>query len=268
MAFLKVGIHENLVLSSDTKINDKGTLELAIKTVEDPNALLNAFENNTTFQSMGSSFRFYPPSLKNFEGDLKTAPEIAQEVLKMRHQLMQYALLFGTKEVAQDAIGGMKLFEGIGIVPEDYAKAIQQLNGEEFLGKVVTNLCTKFVAYLGAQNAYDGTVRFRQKFLRQSKAKNYAVISKSDFDVWIEPMDVTKEASKVAFSEYEVKGGYNNPDPVSSDGSDATVEDANKAKSLFAAPTDAASAGTDKAPNAAGDVAETASKPDLFAPKE
>ena len=59
MALIKVGIHENLVLTSDTQINEHGTLELGMKTLEDPNALINAFEANTTFTEMKSSFRFY-----------------------------------------------------------------------------------------------------------------------------------------------------------------------------------------------------------------
>lgn len=237
MALIKVGIHENLTLSSKSQINDKGTLELAIKSVESPDALMDAFEGNDTYTSMESSFRFYPPNMEDFDGNKKTAAEVASDVLKMRHQLIQYAKLFATKEEVDEVIGGLAMFGGLGIPNEEIKKALAMFNNEDFTKKVVTNLCTIFLNFLKSKNAFDGTVKFRHKFLRQSKAKNYAVIPTSDFDVWVESMDIPKEASKIAFSEYEIKNGKDNGDPVSSSGSDTNPEDANKAASLFNAPS-------------------------------
>lgn len=263
MALIKVGIHENLVLSDESKINDKGTLELCVKSVQDPNALLNAFENNTTFNEMKSSFRFYPPNMTDFEGRTKTAPEIAQELLRMRHQLMQYALLYATKAEVETAIGGLAMFEGLGIPKEDMAKAINQFTDENFTKKVVTNLCTKFLEFLRSKNAFNGQVTFRQKFLRQSKAKNYATIPLSDFDVWIEPMSVPKDASKVAFTDYEIKNGKHLDHPVASTDAETSAEDANKAQQLFSAP---AENGEEKTPqNNVPDTSDAvASQPNLF----
>ena len=236
MALIKVGIHDNLILSAESKINDKGTLELAIQSIQDPNALLNAFESNETFSEMKSSFRFYPPNMKDFEGRTKTSAEVAQEVLRMRHQLIQYAMLFGTKEEVTEAIGGLAMFKGLGIPDDQIQNALTQFDQEEFTKKVVTNLCTRFLEYLRAKDAFNGKTPFRQKFLRQSKAKNYAIIPTSDFDVWIEPMDVPKEASKIAFTEYEIEKGKNLSHPVASTDSETSAEDANNAKSLFDAP--------------------------------
>jgi hypothetical protein len=252
MALIKVGIHENLTFSDKSQINDKGTLELCIKSVDDPNALLNAFTSSEAFTLMESSFRFYPPNMKDFDQNMKTAAEIAQDVLKLRAQFLTYAKMVATKEEAEKALGGLAMFKGLGI-PDDKVKgAIAMFNQEEFMKKVVTNLSTLFLEFLKAKKAFTGQILFRHKFLRQSKAKNYAVIPTSDFDTWVESMDIPKDASKIGFSEWEVKNGKDNPDPVSSDSSSSTAADANKASTLFAAP-------------AATDPVADNSQPDLFA---
>ena len=76
MALIKVGIQENLIITDKSKINDKGTLELAIKAIQPPDALLTAFEGDSTFASMESSFRFYPPNMDDFDGNVKTSAEV------------------------------------------------------------------------------------------------------------------------------------------------------------------------------------------------
>jgi len=233
MALISVGIHENLVLSDKTKINEHGTLELAIKAEEGDEAVFAALQNNTVVQSMESSFRFYPPNLLTYETkEPRTAAEIAKGLSILRHQFMEYAKLYGTKEEAEAAIGGLKMFEGLGIPQEDLPKAFRALTNEEFLKKVTNNLSKKFYNYLKAKNAFDGSVKFRQKFLRQSKAKNFATISKSTFDTWIEPMSIPKEQSKIAYSEYEITNGKNNPDPASASASQSEAAEV-KAASLF-----------------------------------
>jgi hypothetical protein len=259
MALIKVGIHENLMLSDKTVINDKGTLELSIKSVEDPNALLNAFESNSTFTAMESSFRFYPPSMKDFNQVTKSSAEVAAEILKLRHQLLTYARLYAPKEEVDAALGGLAMFKGLGIADDKIKAALAMFDKEDFVHTVVTNLCTLFVSFLKSKNAFSGKVLFRHKFLRQSKTKNYAVIPTSDFDVWIESMDVPKDASKVEFSAWEIKEGKHLDNPVSSDASAATVDDANRAKDLFA-PAAATEESKDESTNTG--------QPDLFAKQE
>lgn len=254
MALIKVGIHENLMISDKTKINDKGTLELCIKAVQSPDALLDAFSSNETFNPMESSFRFYPPSMKDFDQNLKTSAEIGQEILKLRHQLLTYAKLYATKEEAEKALGGLAMFKGMGIADDQIKKALTMFDQEEFVKKIVTNLCTLFVEFLKQKKAFSGKVLFRHKFLRQSKAKNYAVIPSSDFDTWVETMDIPKDASKIAYSDWEKENGKDNPDPVSSTPAASSAEDANKASALFSAP-----AKNKPAEEVAGD----ANKPDL-----
>ena len=236
MGLIQVGIHENLKLSSDTKVNEHGTVELVIESAGGGNAVLAAFTANTTFSPMKSSLRFYPPNMTTFDKTVKTSTEIAADLLKMRYQFTQYALLFATKEKVEAAIGGLEMFKGLGIPDDQLPAAIERLTNEEFTHKVCTNLGTKFVAFLAANNAYSSAVPFRQKFLRQSKDKNYAIIPNSDYDTWIESMQIPKSASKIAYSKWEIENKKN--DPAASIGDAPEVKaDVNKAKNLFGGAT-------------------------------
>lgn len=233
MALIKVGIHENLSLSAKTKINEHGTLELVIGTVESETALMDAIMNNTVIDKMESSLRFYPPSLTDFEKNKKSAADIGKELLVMRYQFMQYALLFSTEEVVNKELGGVAFLEGLGIVPADYPKALTMLNKEDFLKKVCKNLAEKFLDFLKKVDAFNGKTLFRHKFLRQSKDKNFAVIPNSTFDTWVEPMTVPAEQSKIAFSQWEIDNGKNDPNPGKSDKSQSSKKDAKTAENLF-----------------------------------
>jgi len=265
MSLIKVGIHENLVLSSKTKINEHGTLELVIGNVESEDALMEAFQNSTVLDTMESSLRFYPPSLTDFEKNKKTAADIGKELLVMRYQFMQYALLYTTKEVVDKELGGTVMFEGLGIPPADYPKALTMLNQEKFLHKICTNLANKFVAFLKKLDAFNGKVLFRQKFLRQSKDKNFAVIPNSTFDVWIEPMTITAEQSKIAFSEWEIKNKRNDPNPGKADDKQSTKKDVKKADNLFNADSDTTEEKESEVVTDKNEAVEDKSeKPDLF----
>jgi hypothetical protein len=266
MSLLKVGIHDDLALSPKTQINEHGTLELYIASVQSEAAVLAAFMDNTVFQSMESNIRFYPPNITDFHKKAKTSAEIGKDLMVIRHQLTTYGELYATKDEVAAAFGGTAMFEGLGIPPEDYGKAVTMLTQEPFLLKVCTNLCQKFVDFMLAKNGFNGEVTFRQKFLRQSEAKNYATISKSDFDVWLEPMTVPKSASKIAYTDYEIKEKKNLSHPISSDKSQAKPKDAAKANKLFNTPTTTTATSTapdlfkkDEAP-----VEEKASPADKF----
>jgi len=231
MALLKVGIHENLVITKETAVSEHGTLELHIKAMQDENSVLNAFETNTIFEPMASKFIFWLPNMKDFKQNVKSSAELASDLLKRRSQLMQYALIYATKEEVNDAIGGTKMFEGTG--QNDPAKAITMLTSEDYLKKVVKSLDGKFVDFLKKVKAFEERTSFRQKFLRQSEANSFATIPNSTYDVWIEPMTVPKDASKVAFTEWEIKNGKNNGNPVASTKSDTKKVDTAKAGNLF-----------------------------------
>ena len=239
-ALIKPGIWENLRISSKTTVNEHGTLELFIEASQSDDAELQAFQNNTVGISMASNFRFYAPNLTTYDKKVKNVGDLGEELRRMRYQLTQYALLYATPEQVDQYIGGVKMFEGLGIPPEEYGKAVRMLTQEEFLKKVVTNMANRFVKFLQDAKVFESTITFRQKFLRQSAVKNYAVIPSSDFDVWVEPMTIAKEQSKIAFSKWEIDNGKNDPNPAASTGAkNTTTQDVNTGKNLFGTPADA-----------------------------
>lgn len=231
MALINVGIHENLVLSDKTKINDKGSLELCI-VAAGGNSIMDAFEDNTTFSELEQSYRFYPPSAKDFDQKTKSGVDLAKDLLKVRHQYMQYALLYASKEDVAKAFGGFKMFEGQGI--EGNEKQIASLTTEAYRNKVSTNLASLFLKFLKSKKAFSKPVPFRQKFLRQSADKNFSTIPGSSFDVWIEPMTVPAEQSVIQYTEWEIENKKNLSTPVSSTKSQTSEADKEAGKALFA----------------------------------
>ena len=238
MALLSIGINENLKISNETKINDKGTLELVIQTANGgEDALMAAFETGASLNEASSKFMFFPPMMKTFKGAPKTNTEVAKDLLAVRFQLELYASPYASKEKVKDAIGGFKMFAGIGI-PEDataWKNALNMLAKEEFARKIHTNLCTRFVTLLQEVNAFNSGDTFRQKLVRQSADKNFAAIPRGT-DIWLEPMTIAIEDSKIAFTQYEIDKKMNSSADVKADGAKTSKSDAAKAEDLFAAP--------------------------------
>ena len=233
MALIPVGIHENLVLTSKSKINEHGTLELSIASIQSDEAVFAALENDQVVQVMESSLRFYPPNLLDFDKNKKTAADIAKDMSLMRHKYTQFALLFGTTEEVKAAIGGLQMLADLGIPQEDMPKAFQSLVNEEFLHRVVTNLSKKFLDFLAAKDAFSGETAFRIKFRRQSANKNFITIPTSTFDTWIEPMSIPKDQSKIAYNDYEIEAGKSNSAAPKASASQTGAAETVKAKALF-----------------------------------
>lgn len=256
---IPVGIHENLIISEKSKLSDKGGMDLVVKSIESPEAILAALTNNEVYNAMESNFKFFAINLTDYNKNVKGAADLVKDLTVLRHQLSAIASVYGTKEEVDTAIGGMAMFEGLGIAPENYGKAVAQLVQGDFLKKVQDNLSSKFLAFMTGKKAFESTP-FRAKFPRSSKTKTFSGITKSPYDVWIEPMSIPKAQSKIEWTDYEIKEGYNHGNPIASDDAKASVEDVNKAKNLFNKP-DAAST-EDPIPET-----EASSKPDLFKKK-
>lgn len=232
MALITVGIHSNLVLTEKTKINEYGSLEIGIKVAQDESAILDAFRDNTVSESMESVFRIYPPSEKDYKGNIKSGHEIAQDFLALREQYMTIAGIFGDPEEIAAAIGGTQMLEGHGI--EDLNKAIEALTGETFRNKVNEKLSTLFLNFLTSKKAFDGTVKFRMKFPRQNADKNFSTIPRNDKQgPWIELSGVPKAESNISWSDWEVAEKRNSGDPVASTATKVTEVDQKTADGLF-----------------------------------
>lgn len=229
MAFIKPGIHGNCKFGAGSKINDKGTLVLDIEIGSTD--VVAAFAGNDTLDTAKGGFMFFPPNTTDFEKNPYTIEEIADSLMKMRKMFLTYAALLAPKADAEAAFGGNALFEGIGVTAEQIPDLIARLDNEEVLKKVSTNLQTKFLAFMQAQPNFT-TTEFRHKFWRKNKKESFAVIPMNQFDTYVESMDVPDEASAIIWSEWEIKNGKNNPNPVKADDTNDAPDDA---QNLFGA---------------------------------
>lgn len=235
MAYLKVGIHEDLILTPQTKVNDKGSLELHIASKPDEDSMFNAFANNQSVEGLEGRIIFFPPNMNTFEGVKKTPAELGKDVFMIIHKLKQYALLYGTEAEVNAALGGFAMFDGLVDTnsKELVKQALKNFVNEDFLNSVLKNLYNRFIMFIENANGFEDPRPFRQKFIRQSANKHYPTISNSDFDVWLESMDIPKEASQIGWSDWEIKNKKNDPTPVAASPSDTEEEETVNAENMF-----------------------------------
>ena len=198
---IKVGINENLVVSKVEK-NDKGTLVLTVKeaTQIDPLAALNS-AGSTNFTQGEKDFIIYPPKTENFDGDTDTYQNILKKIAEIKDPLdlilRQYTT---TANIKWDIFAGTAV-NGQTITTE--------LLKQSTLDKIYNNIAEQFIKMMTPFVGEEGK-KMRWLFTRQSKTKHYPSLRRKFLETYpfIEPMDVP--ASKLKFSDYEVKNGLNN----------------------------------------------------------
>jgi hypothetical protein len=234
MAFIEVGIVENLVFDLETtEITEKGAIVLGMKsaaTKSDEDSMMDAIMNNKTIDGdvKGKFYLWTPSVTKKDENGLevsKTPQDVLAELLNIRKYLLDIGALFGPKEESEQAYGGAKMFEGLGREVQD---VIPQLVNEALLLQVYKKLGNLFLTFLKSKPGV-ATSAFRHKFVRQSADKHYATIPRPmAFGVNIESMFVPKAQSKIAFSKYEIEKGLNSGIPLPPDEVKGNADKANK----------------------------------------
>lgn len=232
--YLGVGIHSNIVLLSESQINDKGSLVIALGTKVDASNMLAAFDGGGDIEQSAASLIQWPIKLTDWEGKAKTATQIGQELNNFKGMLVDILEVFMTSDKAAAAISAEVMFKGLGINAETQGTLPAKLLQEAFVTAVYTNIANAFLT--AAQPFMDNTT-FRVKLRRTSKAKHYAIIPpKGRFkEVWIEPMAVPETASAIKWSDYELKNGLNDGTKVEPEAGSA--EEASRIESMFAAPS-------------------------------
>ena len=233
MAYLGVGIHENVILGSKTGVNEKGSLVLELSTKVDSNDMLSAFADGTDMEASTVGLIQFPFNLTNWEGKAKTASEIGTDINNLKANLIDILSVFMTSDKAKAVLGVDVIFRGLGITPETQASLPQRLLNADFVSAVYKNICTAFVA---AATPFFNNTPFRVKLRRTSKAKHYSSIPpRSKFaEPWIESMAVPKEQSKLAWSKYEIDNGLNSGVKTETDAVSTTEDE--KVATMFAPP--------------------------------
>lgn len=221
MSLFKPGILENISFSLESDLNDKGTLNLVMEVAAGKESLMAAMESNEAYDTMKQGFLFFPPNPVDYDKNQKSSADIASEFTKMRTVLLNYGYLIAPKEEAQEAYGGLEMFRGLGIAEDEIPNLLENLDKKEVIEKVYKNLVTKFLAFVKSKSEFT-TTPFRHKFWRKNKKENYAIIPNNVYDVMVEPMTVPKEASAIAWSEWEIKNKKNDPNPAAPDAKTVT----------------------------------------------
>lgn len=231
--YLGVGIHENIVLGSETKVNEKGSLVINMAKKVQSNDMFTAFDEGNDVQASAASLILWPIKLTDWENKQKTATQIGQELINFKNILTDILLVFMTTEKANQALNAEVMFKGLGITAETQASLPQKLVQEDFVNAVYANVSNAFVA---AATPYIGQTTFRVKLRRTSKAKHFAIIPpKGKYpEPWIEPMTVPAEASKIEWNSYEIEKGLNSGVPQETDPVDKEAQD--KVNTAFSAP--------------------------------
>lgn len=224
---MKVGIHDNLVLSNVGR-NDKGTFFVSFRPVS-----LNPVDATQTFDEFSdegipvdmktesdSNLLIFCPGVPGFKekdgtelSDARKADFIKQDFETFRHQLGQ---ILG----AYTAIKNLSFapYKNTGITKENWA---QEFLDENQRKKIYDNYIDQFIPMITPfLNRDDMPVRL--KLVRQSAAKHYATIPSRYItdNPFIEPMAIPKEASQLKFSKYEKDKGLDNGDPIAQNTAD------------------------------------------------
>lgn len=223
---LKVGIHENLVITKTTK-NDQGTLVIGFKEAGEVDliAAMNS-SDSVSFDKNEQDLLIYPPKLENMQGETKTADVLMKDIADVRDPLNKILQQYKTKDsITWDIFAGTGLTAG-----DDFNK---KLTTQGVIDKVYSNIVDQFIAQMAPFVGESGK-KMRVLFIRQSKAKHYPRLRTKflDSNPFIEPMVVPKAQSKVKFTKWETENGYANPEPVGGQ-QQVSAEDAKQAESLF-----------------------------------
>jgi hypothetical protein len=225
---LGVGIHENVVLTGKTTINDKKCLVVGFSTKIDESAFMAAMERGENVSTDEANIMMFPPKTTDWENKPLTWLQSADAMTKFRMNLIDILAIFVPIDQAKAALSLQVQISGLNITQANMSS--------KFLEETVLLACFDNIsrAFVAASAPFQDKGTFRIKLSRSSKKSHFPTIPKrGDIpEVWIESMQVPKAASKVAWTAYDIKQGYNDGTPMATD-STGTAQ----AEAAFASPS-------------------------------
>lgn len=215
---IEVGIQDNIMvtgalLRKDPKGNplkESLVVELEIAGAKDDDimdSLLGAEESSQ--DGNDQEYYFWPIDDKDKDGVTVDLKEILKRIKDFKAQLNHILSAYMVKSAIETKWNAV-LFHGTGIVPENIEQLLTQ---PEILNRVYLNIAGGFIELI---TPFIGTVaapgpQFRVKFVRQNEKKHFSRIPK--FSPFWEPMTIPKAQSKLAYSKWEKKNGYDSGVP-------------------------------------------------------
>lgn len=223
---IQVGINPNVFIKSAV-LDEKNTLAITFEEVADPNApvIASHFDlldsDEVTETAHGTTIRIFPPNPPKADTD-KSQEKIVEMLTNDLNKTKGILIHLLSGWLTTDQLKGkFKMFESVPIDSDNFNTQIQK---KEILDAAHKNLCATFVReiqpFLGKSDD-----PFRLLLVRQSADKHWAsfrgrYIKENPF--W-ESMKVPEDASKVAFTNYELTAGLNSGVPIPRTGAAATA---------------------------------------------
>lgn len=185
-----IGINSNVVIGSETNVNDKGTLELHLKnkSVSTKDAL-NMLRGEEDIQEGSCKLLVYPGYLVDYNTKERLSDAtIIKNLQAYKNTLSKFLTIYMTKEQITEQFGPNAI---LGAAKDDVT-FIAGLKSDDFVASIYTYIANTFLKVLTANKIQENEKSFRIKLHRQSAAKPYPCLVKSlyDSELWIEPMDV------------------------------------------------------------------------------
>lgn len=226
---IKVGINENILITK-LEVNDKGNLVITFKesgtSTNDAGEAMSAFEElmeegmSSEASDFDVSIHIFPLKPKKTNGDELTMKQITDDIKRYKNLFLH---ILGAFQATQH-VKFTKLYEGTGIKDSStYEKGIRQ---EAILKKITSNLFEEFIELMKA-HVGENSKPVRILFVRRSKDVHFVSLRTKFLadNPMIEPMDIPLAQSKLAFNDYEIKNGLDNPNAISRDTADKPGDD-------------------------------------------
>ena len=234
---ISVGIHENVNISKETGINQDGKRVIVMEIRPDKKAVRKAMMRGEVLETMKSSFLQFDPNFEVYgkEGVLRTSFDMLQDLNKETLRFATYysILLGGDWDKAVEAINPEVVYKRLGIVTDEAIdNAMDRMNDKDFMTSCLNKAYEIFHDLISAIPNVE-EIKLRHKFIRGSKKKTFSSIPKFNKDnVFVEPMTVPREETKLAWTVYELEKGLNSAEEVAAD----TSEQSPDAAAVFEAP--------------------------------
>lgn len=205
---LQVGIHENVVVNKAI-INEKNTLEIGFLQPGNTDAAAALAGNAGLGGGETVNIRMFGPQIDYF-GKIRSGADMLVLIVNFKATLTHLLSAF----IADPTIDATK-----GIPLENLSEAFTD---QKVVDVAYANIISQFVALITPFLEKD---KIRVKFPKKSKDSKYAGIPR--FGDWVESMAIPSEASKLKFSDWEIKNNFHISD-VATD----TVTDDQKEEQL------------------------------------
>lgn len=252
---LTVGIHEDVILKNVEITEKEGKISVDFSLIsanadegsDDP--LAEKYDENgmlITGTGGTTTIKVWPvnvPDTEDAKGVTKTTQVRIQEALNGTAELQNLFTSFAQCYLKKTDIK-FERFRGLQLTKDN----LQNLLQEEVLIAVTRNLATQFIEMCAPHfGVNDEHHRLRVLLRRQSKAKHFPTFRDKLLQAFptVELMSVPKEASRLAFTRYEIQKGLNSGTPAVE--VDETAEEA-------AAPLDTAAMFGASAPDLSADA--------------